>query len=195
MSVKPLFNDQELLARMAQRDERAFRLLYDHYRKRVYTFSLRMLRSAELAEEVMQEIFTGLWNLKDTTDITNLEAYLRTATRNRSLNILRRIALEKRADEKLSNSWQEGHNETEDLILLNEARKILSEGIDRLPKQQKLVYQLCQQQGRKCDDVARQLDLSPLTVKSHLQQATRALRKYMGQYADLAILLIVFRLK
>jgi RNA polymerase sigma-70 factor (ECF subfamily) len=196
MSVKPLFNDQELLARMARRDEHAFRLLYDHYRKWVYTYALRMLQSPELAEEVMQEIFAQLWSIKDNAEgITNLEAYLRTSTRNRSLNILRRLSLEKRTQNKLTGDWQEDHNETEELILLHDARKILNEGVSLLPQQQQRVYQLCQQQGLGCEEAARQLDISPLTVKSHLQLAIRTLRKYMNSHGDLAMLLIIFGLK
>jgi RNA polymerase sigma-70 factor (family 1) len=196
MSVKPLFDERTLLARLAVHDERAFRLLYEQYRKKVYTFSLRIVQSPELAEDVMQETFIKLWHLgEEAHTITNLEGWLRTLSRNSSLNILRRQAAGARADEWLRNSWQEGHNDTEETVILNDSRKILSEGIALLPPRQQLVYQLCEQQGLECDEVARKLDLSPLTVKSHLQLAVRSLRDHMQRHAGVAVALIIFGLK
>src|SRR6202012_6094203 len=116
MSVKPLFDERTLLARMGRRDERAFRQLYDAHRKKVYTFSLRMLQSPELAEEVLQEVFIKFWNLKATAStIRSAEAWLRTATSNTALNVLRKKEVETRADAYLRATWEEAHNETEEL--------------------------------------------------------------------------------
>jgi RNA polymerase sigma-70 factor (ECF subfamily) len=196
MKVKAIYDEHDLLIRLSKQDEKAFRQLYDNYRQKVYTFALRMLSSPEQAEEVMQETFLRLWKIKEkAADIKTLEAYLKATSRNLSLNQIRRREIEARADEHLTRSWQEMHNNTEELILINDSRKLLDQGMASLPARQKLVYQLCQQQGLSCEEAAAQLNLSPLTVKSHLQRAIRFLRDYLGKHPDMAVLFILYGLR
>jgi len=57
-----------------------------------------------------------------------------------------------------------------------------------------LVYQLCHQQGMKYEEAAQQLHLSPLTVKTHMQQALRSLRIYITKNSDLAIAMIILKI-
>src|SRR5690606_10084498 len=145
--------------------------------------------------EVVQEIFLKLWQLgTDAAKINNLESFLRTLTRNHSLDMLRKRASEAKADTVLAINWQENHNDTEEQILLNDTKKVLQEAIDLLPKQQRLVYELCGQQGLKNDEVAEQLNLSPLTVRTHMKLALKFLRTYMVRNTDVAVVLIIFKL-
>ena len=186
MAVEPLHNEAEVLGRIATRDQEAFRQVYTCYHKRIYNFSLRLLRSVQLAEEVVQETFLKIWLMgEELKTVNHLEAYFVTLSRNKSLDILRRLERERRSDRKLS--WSEAHNETEEAILLQDTRQLLERGILLLPAQQRLVYQLCKQEGLKYEEVALKLNISPLTVKTHMQQALRFLRTYMHNNTDLAI--------
>jgi RNA polymerase sigma-70 factor (family 1) len=195
MAVKNLFNETELLDKIAKGDQRAFKIIYERYHQKIYIFSLWYLKSELDAEEVVQEIFLKLWLLgEEIAQIRNLEIYLRTLTRNRSLDGLRRKALELKAEKKRDSDWQEGHNDTEEQILLNDTKRVLQEAIDQLPKQQKLVYQLCSQDGLKNDEVAKQLNLSPLTVRTHMKLAQRFLRNYVVAHTEVAALLIILKI-
>lgn len=195
MAINTLNTDSRLLCRMGEGEQDAFRLIYNKYHESVYTFSLWYLKSETEAEEVVQEIFLKLWQLgTDTAKINNLESFLRTLTRNHSLDILRKRAREARADVVLAVNWQENHNDTEERILLNDTRKVLQEAIDLLPQQQKLVYELCGLQGLKNDEVAERLSLSPLTVRTHMKLALKFLRTYMVRNTDVAISLILLKL-
>jgi len=85
-------------------------------------------------------------------------------------------------------------NVTEEAILLDETRRILDEGIAKLPPQQQRVYQLCHQCGLKYEEAAEQLNLSPQTVHRHMKLALRFLRKYLQNHADLAVIFAIFQL-
>ncbi|MGF1923927.1 MAG: sigma factor-like helix-turn-helix DNA-binding protein, partial [Bacteroidia bacterium] len=63
-----------------------------------------------------------------------------------------------------------------------------------LPPKQREVYILCHQQGLKYEEVAQQLGLAPSTVATHMKLALRFLRSYLQKNADLAILIIIFKL-
>lgn len=188
-------NEKVLLAKIANGDQQAFRVIYEKYSRRVFLFSMSVLNSEAHAEEVMQETMLKVWLMADGLNkIENLDAYLRTLTRNRSLNVLSRLALQLKTDRVCGQDWKELENVTEEEILLNDTRKILEQGIDALPPQQKMVYRLHQEEGMKYDQIAKQLNLSPATVQTHMKLAIKFLRAYMSKRIDLGVLLIIFKL-
>ncbi len=192
---KSLIQEKELLSRIADKDEHAFSVIYERYHKKIYTFALRFLKSKQLAEEVVQESFLKVWLYGEALNsISNIEAYLVTLSRNKSLDVLRQQQRELKFDRKRDVNWAEGHNDTEEAIILNDTRNLLQSAIDLLPPQQKLVYQLCHQEGLKYEEAAEKLNLSPLTVKTHMQHALRFIRKYMAKNGDIAVLMILLNL-
>jgi RNA polymerase sigma-70 factor (ECF subfamily) len=93
-----------------------------------------------------------------------------------------------------SRKWTEEQPETEVSIILNYTKELLQAGIELLPPQQKLVYQLCHQEGLKYEEAAEKLNLSPLTVKTHMQHALRFLRSHVIKNSDMAVALILFKI-
>lgn len=190
-----IFDDQELLKRVAKGDERAFEIIYHNYSKKIYFFSLKTLQSPTLAEEVVQEVMLKLWRMGNLlTEINHLEGYLKTASRNTSLNLLRRQEIERRANDLVGISWEEANNETEELLLLNDTRRLLEVAIALLPPQQQEVYRLCHQRGLKYEEVAQKLNLAPTTVATHMKLALKFLRSYLVKHTDVAIMAILFKL-
>jgi RNA polymerase sigma-70 factor (family 1) len=188
-------NEKMLLARIAEGDRRAFAEIYDSYYPRIYHFAFRLLQSRVVAQEVLQETMLKLWQLGDQLyKIDNLEAYLHTTVRHHAIDLLRKRELSARVEAEIGYNLEDTHNETEENILLNETRKILEEGIRQLPRQQHLVYQLCQQQGLKYEEAAARLNISHGTVQTHMKLALKFLRRYMQEHADLAILVVICEL-
>lgn len=177
-----------LLSRVSRGDEHAFRILFEQYRKRVYTYALKIVKSEASAEEILHDVFIKIWQHKNITEIENLESFLRTVTKNTTLKVLRRIKLEVRTNDEFGNGWEETHNETEDTILLKETAQILGKGINLLSPQQKQVYLLCREEGLKYAEVAQRLSISPETVKTHMKQALKFLREYVNKYGQLPVL-------
>lgn len=56
-----MYSDEELIDRIARRDERALEQLYDRYGRAAYSLVLRILRDPGRAEEVAQEVFLKVW--------------------------------------------------------------------------------------------------------------------------------------
>ena len=187
--------ERELLAKIAVRDEFAFGTIYYQYHKKIYTFSLRLLKSKQLAEEVVQESFLKIWLMGDALHkVSNVEAYLVTLARNRSLDALRRQQREAKAGFTTAKLWTEEHNETEESIILNDTKELLQAGIELLPPQQKMVYQLCHHEGLKYEEAAEKLNLSPLTVKTHMQHALRFLRAHILKNSDMAVAILLLKI-
>jgi RNA polymerase sigma-70 factor (family 1) len=190
-----LGNEAELLAKIATGDQHAFKVIYQRFNRQIFTYCVQMLGSEVLAEEVMQEVFLTFWRMGDELlVIRNAEAYLRTLTKNRCLNVLRRVVLETKADRELTKNYVEYHNETEESILLNDTKNLINAAIELLPKQQREVYVLCQNNGLKYEEVAKLLGISVNTVKTHMKRALAAVRAYVEANTDVGIILILLKL-
>ncbi|HRQ51004.1 MAG TPA: sigma-70 family RNA polymerase sigma factor, partial [Agriterribacter sp.] len=91
-----LNNEKELLLRVAEGDEVAFRALYNHYRKKIYTLGLLLSKSDIQAQELVQDVFLKIWEKREQLrEIAYFNAWLRTIARNTAINYLRARAMEK----------------------------------------------------------------------------------------------------
>ncbi|POY37931.1 hypothetical protein C3K47_05245 [Solitalea longa] len=195
MTINSPEDQKQLQARIAIGDQQAFTLFYNAYYPVIYGFARHLLRSDELAVDIVQESMLHVWRLGTKLETVNhLESYIKTFAKRRAIDMLRRRAVEQKAEKTLGGNWKEEHNDTEEGILLREGRKILQDGICSLPPQQRLVYELCQQEGLKYEEAAQRLGISAGTVKTHLKLAMRFLREYIKNHSDLAPLLIIFKL-
>lgn len=195
MSTYSAIEDRDLLLQVAAGNERAFDALYNRYSKKVYIFALRILRSEVLAEEVMQEVLLKLWLLgRESANITNLNGYMRTAARNTSLNLLRRQEIERRTELILAVDLNESHHDTEERVLLNEARDILESAVGLLPPKQQEAFRLCHMRGLEYKEAAEVMGIAPQTVAVHVKLALRFVRSYIKKATDILALLVILRL-
>lgn len=195
MATTPLFDEQELLAKIAKGDVQTFALVFEQYRSRVYTVALQYLGSEQSAQDVVQEIFLKLWRLQEQlAEVRSLDAYLRQLTKYQCLNMLRRMKLESVHMGPIPAHFEVSVTDTQDALLLRDTRKIVDRGMALLPSQQRLVFKLCRLDGLKYAEVSDQLGIAPETVRSHLKLALRFLRSYVAKHTDVAVLLIIFRL-
>ena len=195
MARKEGFSELEILAKIAEGNQRAFKIIYESYYRKIFIYAFKYVKSTVDAEEITQEVFLKLW-LRDPNalPINNLNGYFQTLVRNRSLDMLRRKVLENHADLDSAVNWQEGHNDIDELILLKDTKKVLDEGINLLTPQQRQVYKLCHQDGLKYGETAKELNLSISTVHSHMKLALRFLRGYLRQHTDIAVLIVILKL-
>jgi RNA polymerase sigma-70 factor (ECF subfamily) len=93
--------DRELLGRIAQGDVAALRVLYDEQAPRALAIARRILRSAEEAEDVVQETFLELWRRAPQFDGRKggAVAWVITIARSRSIDRLRAAGTAGRAIE------------------------------------------------------------------------------------------------
>ena len=165
-----------LLSRIAKGDEPAFRTLFEHYKVRFYAVSLKMTRSEEAAEEIVQEVFLSLWRNRQSLDsIESPDSYLFTAVYRRVYNFYKKQAIERKLLEAVSLSPTVSAL-TEETLLAKERARLINEAINQLPPQQQLVLRLSKQEGLSRNEIAEKLNISPNTVKNHLAEALKFLK-------------------
>jgi RNA polymerase sigma-70 factor (family 1) len=185
--------DNNWIGDISRGDQEAFTLFFHAFRNRVYSFSFSFTRSAEVAEEITQDVFIKVWtNRESLNQIENIDAWLSTITRNLCFNYLKKLALERNAKQQIK-PQSISEQDVDQYLLYKERRIQVSEAVDQLSPQQRLIFSLNRDQGLKNEEIARQLNLSPNTVKTHMVTALRKIRSFLQSHtAHLFSLILIF---
>lgn len=170
-----------LLLRIADGDEKSFRLVFDHYSSKVFVFAMKLTHNKPMSEEIVQEVFIKLWkNRHKLPQVEFFPSYLSVITRNHTFNVLKSIALREKVNFRFAKRIANVHCETEEFVIHNDYQNILTQIVDELPPQQKTAYSLCHGEGLKYEEAAVRMNISTLTVKTHMQTALRTIKARFG---------------
>lgn len=165
-------------------DERAFEELFHSYYAPLCAFAHRLVGSPEAAEEVVQAVFLRLWAGRTRLGPqTNVRAYLYAATRNRSLDHLKRAGVERRW--LTEGGWEDDlppeGDDAQRRLEADEATNALRAAVERLPERARLVVTLRWVHGLRPPEIAEALGISVKGVEIQITRALRALRGYLKE--------------
>ncbi len=182
MQKKKQICDFELISRIKEGDESAFRIVFDLYSSKLYAFSYRFLKEKEPCQEVVQEVFLNLWINRAKLDTQYpIAPYLYTITRRLTLNVLRHVATSQSAMNKMWLNVKKVSNETEQEVFLDDLSRFTEQVLSKMPKQQQLIFRMSRHQELSYDEIAEELNISRNTVKNHLVAALKTLRTQLNK--------------
>jgi len=174
-------SDEALMARVAGGENQALALLYDRYGRTVYGLALRILSSAEQAEEVVQETFWRVWSRAATFQSSSgqFTAWLFGIARNLCIDELRRRqarpAISADGAQALL-SIPDSQPHVDDLTWEAERRRLILGALADLPADQRQVIELAYFGGLSQREIAERLN-SPLgTIKTRIRLALQKLK-------------------
>ncbi len=173
--------DRELVQRWQAGDASCFDTLVRRHQRRVFGLLMRMLGSAQDAEDVAQEAFlVALERLEDCRDPDRFGGWFLTIVRNRARNLLRRESL--RRGEELSPEISPGRGGPAEDYKQLEIRERLEKGLEGLSEIRKEVLLLHDLEGWKHREIGERLGIPDGTVRSHLHFARKHLRVRLGPF-------------
>lgn len=182
MQVYTDTEEREVIISLKEGEEMAFKQVFDKHFVRLFTFSFRLLKNKEQAEEIVNDALLNVWiNRHKLNENLPILPYLYTITRRLSLNSLRSIANSQKAIDQLWLQMKLLSNETEESILLGDLKEFTEKAVVNLPPQQQLVFRMSRYEGLSYDEIAAQLNLSRHTVKNHLVSSLKALRAHFDE--------------
>jgi DNA-directed RNA polymerase specialized sigma24 family protein len=88
--------ENQLLLQTAQGDQIAFTQLFDAYHHALGAFVFGIIKSREVAEEVVLDVFLKIWTTREVlAGVQNFKAYLFTISRNAAISALRKAIRER----------------------------------------------------------------------------------------------------
>ena len=164
-------SDATLILAVARWQEDALAEIYRRHAGAIYGLAQRVLWSAVLAEEVLQEVFVRLWAQPERFDVErgSLRSYLLAQTHGRSVDLLRsegaRRAREERDARETATAGYDLEREVSDLALASQVR----EALEVLPNIERRAIELAYFGGYTYREVAEMLDEPEGTIKSRIR--------------------------
>lgn len=174
--------DADLLAALRADDAGSFAEIYARYCYPLFTLANRKLKSREVAEELVQDLFENLWHRRDTHEIQQLKQYLFSALRYRIINYVK--AQQVRAGYELycRLDTPAADTTTEDALAINELSAALLASIRKLPAKSREIFQLSRLEQYSVAEISGRVNLSEKTVEYHLTKSLKLLRGYLREF-------------
>lgn len=162
-------------------------------------FACEYVLSEEDAENIVQDVFTELWEKKELlTYNINLVAFLFTSIKNRCIDHLRHNIVVREAVNQMQEEYQItlkvklASLELFDQSLLSEQdiEKIISEVINSLPEKCREIFIKSKIEGKKQKDIAAELNISLKTVENQMNIAYKKLKSELKDFLPLLLFLL-----
>ncbi|MEA3338143.1 MAG: sigma-70 family RNA polymerase sigma factor [Chloroflexota bacterium] len=185
--------DEKALIEAANRgDLAAFNKLILHYQGMAYNLAYRILGNAGFAEDATQEAFLKAFRYLGQYRGGSFKAWLLRIVTNSCYDQLRQFqrrptnSLDDAAVDPEHASRLIDHGEQPvDHAMRLELGRLIQQGIDQLPTEQRIVVLLSDVEGLSYDEIAQVTDTSLGTVKSRLSRARSKLRDYLMERQEL----------
>ncbi|MVT12300.1 RNA polymerase sigma-70 factor [Chitinophaga tropicalis] len=169
-----LLTDDILLRLLKASDEKAFRVLYERYWKRLFAVACYKLKNREAAEEIVQNIFVSLWEKRADLQIEKLEEYLFTAVKYKVINYVESLLVRQAGQKQLAGAITDAS--TEDTIIINDLHNAIQQALSCLPPKTREVFTLSRFEKYSVKDIAQHLNLTEKAVEYHITRSLKQMR-------------------
>ena len=173
-------NDHDLIRELKKDNIEAFNQLFYVYSSKLYHFGYGYLKSKEDTEEMVQEIFSVIWNNRlNIKEKYLFRSYLFSIAFNYIKKYFRSKALIKKYADHHSFPQMETDETSEEVEYASLKSKV--DGlVDQMPEKRKAVFIKSRFEGKNAKEISVEMNISQSTVENHLNQALKFLRQQLN---------------
>ena len=178
-------DEREVVARARRGDEEMFSRLVERHSRSLHRVVARMLGDEEEAWDVVQMAWLKAWQRLDRYDERwRFSTWIHRIATNLAIDVLRARSSRERAHTTGGAVWLRptpSGGRPGDLVEERDVERILMDLIRGLSPQQRAAFVLREVEGLETAEVAEILGCTAVTVRNHVFQARRTLRKAMTE--------------
>lgn len=183
-------SDLELFLMLRDDSQEAFTALYNRHSVHLYAVLMKYIKSEEIAENALQEVFLKLWRERATIPAPqNVKGYLYTAMRNAAINMI------KRYQNGVVKAYEIAQNQSTeyfmDTLEDNEKKQLIEKSIKQLPQKMRQIV-LLRRKGHSNTEVSEILNMSINTVAIYYSRATKVIKENLKKNDIIFLIVIVF---
>lgn len=172
--------DIELMLRVREGDQAAFRDLFERHAAPLLGFVDRFFHNRAVSEEVVQEVFLKVYRARTKYQPqSKFTTWLYTIATRASLNELRKGVFKQRRRQLDEDAGAAAEVDQE--VAGRRLRERVSRILESLPEKQRAAFLLVRFGGRSYGEAAGILGLSESALKSQIFRATDAIRKGLAE--------------
>lgn len=166
-----------------QRSAKETRLVTEMYEKHkgaLLGYIERRIRCSEEAEDMVQDVFVRMLELRNMICEATAESFAYTIARNLVIDHVRRRNRKNEIQSYLyDRQVQSRHVSMEGYIYMRNLEEHERRKMEQMPSQRRKVYYMSRFEGKEVDAIADELHLSSRTVEAHLLLGRRTVRTYL----------------
>lgn len=178
-----MIDERDLLRRVKNDDEEAFRQIFEFYVKKVYQFVYGYLKDKFEAEDVTQNIFQKIWEKRLMIDLNqSFSGFLFTIAYRSVIDHIRKEASKKQWDRIRDIDAEESssHLTADSLLNNHQFESLYQKALNALTPKRKEIFVLSRHEGLSNKEIADKLDISVKTVENHMTAALFTLREFFN---------------
>lgn len=161
-------------------DEKAFVAVYRTFHTALYAYAMSFLKSKEMAEEIVQDVFLTIWLCREDIDLSkSFRSYLFTIARNRVFNALKKTASDQNLRQQLYSVQRPYVSDTDRLLLESEMTIIHQKAMQKLPPKRRRIFIMSLMEGKSYHEISEELGISLQTVKNQMSHALKTITSYL----------------
>lgn len=183
----------ETIKKLHEGSYEAFDTLYNVYADSLYGFALLHTKSTVQAEDIVQDTFLKLWNMRESLSVEgSFKSMLFTIAKNHIIDIFRQQINRANFEDYIAFCEDENllDNTSVEKVYYNDFLEKLAIAKQKLTPAQRNIFELSREEGMSNTEIAAASNLSEQTVKNHLSAALKVLRVELGKYNFLFALFI-----
>jgi len=181
---------EKIIRQIKKGKQEAFEEVFKHFFHPLSAFAFKFVKDVAVVEDLLQEVFISFWEKRQDFDHpAALKSYLYTSVRNRCLNHVKHLAVEKKHEPALLYEVESQQHVSRHVIEEETFRLLLSE-IKLLPEASREIMILALN-GLKNPEIAEELGISVNTVKTQKKIAYAKLKDKLGPRLAMLLLLIL----
>lgn len=176
-------SEQEIVIAIKQGNEGVFEQTFRKYYQSLCNYANGILKDLDEAEEIVQNLFMGIWEKKDDLEINiSLKSYLYRAVHNHCLNKIKHLKVREEYHNYSTAFYESSVEAVHQTVIKNELEEKIKDAIEKLPEQCKIIFRMSRFDELKYNEIAEQLDISPKTVENQIGKALKILRTELAEY-------------
>jgi RNA polymerase sigma-70 factor (ECF subfamily) len=190
-------NKEQLLSDLKNREVKAYEELFFKYHGRLVLFALKFTGDLQVAKDIVQDAFLGLWEKADHIN-SSPKAYLFQSVKNSSLNHLRHLkidpAVKDEVSYKISVAERMEYFDFKDpyySLLELDMQERIEQTINSLPEKCLLVFNLSRKEHLKNKEIAEKLNISLKSVEKHISKALSVLRLELSDFIGILLFILL----
>jgi len=193
------FSGNDILTKIKSGDTSVFETLYRFFHPRLKYFANQYLHDPETAKNIAQDVFAELWdNRNNFHDDTNIQAWLFTVAKNKSLKVLSKIKSQQNYDNYIRTRQIEldykalADFDTDD-FLFDELQNKIKTALEKLPPACRKIFEMSRFEDKKNREIAEELGISIKTVEAQITKAMRFLKNDLKDYLPLFYIFFFYK--
>ncbi|TNF39463.1 MAG: RNA polymerase sigma-70 factor [Bacteroidetes bacterium] len=183
MPIKRFDIDSKLISGLKKDDHDSFQQLFEYYSFPLFKFAIGYLKSKELSEDLVQEVFLKIWNnRKDIKPNTSFQSYLFTIALNAVRKYFNKVSQQNDYKHQVLIDLSNNQSDLDKNLDYESLLEKLDEFIAQMPEKRREVFIKKKFEDKSLKEIAEELSVTTKTVEYHITEAMKNLKKEFERY-------------